>query len=52
MYIDFMLQLKKHSKNFSQQRKCVHMHTELGLPCWLSGKESACNAEDLGSTPG
>ena len=21
------------------------------LPCWLSGKESACNAGDLGSIP-
>ena len=24
----------------------------LGLPWWLNGKESACNTEDLGSTPG
>ena len=24
----------------------------LGLPWWLSGKESACSAEDLGSSPG
>ena len=23
-----------------------------GLPMWLSGKESACNAGDLGSMPG
>ena len=23
-----------------------------GLPLWLSGKESACNAGDLGSIPG
>ena len=23
----------------------------LGLPRWLSGKESACNAEDTGSIP-
>ena len=23
-----------------------------GLPRWLSGKESACNSEDLGSVPG
>ena len=23
-----------------------------GLPWWLSGKESACNAGDLGSVPG
>ena len=24
----------------------------VGLPWWLSGKESACNARDLGSVPG
>ena len=24
----------------------------LGLPWWLSGKESACKAEDVGSIPG
>ena len=24
----------------------------LGFPCGSGGKESACNAEDLGSTPG
>ena len=24
----------------------------LGFPCGLDGKESACNAGDLGSTPG
>ena len=24
----------------------------MGLPQWLSGKESACNAGDLGSIPG
>ena len=24
----------------------------MGLPWWLSGKESACSAEDLGSIPG
>ena len=23
-----------------------------GLPWWLSGKESTCNTEDLGSIPG
>ena len=23
----------------------------MGLPCWLSGEESACNAGDTGSTP-
>jgi len=23
-----------------------------GLPCWLSGKESACNAGDTGSISG
>ena len=27
-------------------------HKRSGLPQWLSGKESACNAGDLGSIPG
>ena len=27
-------------------------HLGLGLPWWLSGKESACNVGDLGSIPG
>ena len=26
--------------------------TRMGLPQWLSGKESACNAGDMGSIPG
>ena len=26
---------------------CVRRYTLLGLPWWLSGKESACNAGDL-----
>ena len=30
----------------SQRRGCE------GLPCWLSGKDSACNAGDPGSIPG
>ena len=33
---------------------CVNMITDenLGIPRWLSGKQSACNAGDLGSIPG
>ena len=36
---------------------CDHMcfslcMVEWGLPCWLRGKESACNAGDAGSVPG
>ena len=27
-------------------------HSEIGLPRWLRGKESACNAGDVGSIPG
>ena len=27
-------------------------YPSLGLPWWLSGKESACNVGDLGSVPG
>ena len=29
----------------------THILTE-GFPCWLNGKESACNAGDAGSFPG
>ena len=28
------------------------IESQYGLPWWLSGKESACNAGDLGSIPG
>ena len=32
---------------------CVYIHTHMyGLPSWLSGKESACNAGDPGSISG
>ena len=27
-------------------------HYVMGFPCYLAGKESACNAGDLGSIPG
>ena len=34
-------------------RLCVtHTLTVLGFPCGSAGKESACNAENLGSIPG
>ena len=32
-----------------------YIHVHMGLPWWLSGKESACNAgdtEDMGLIPG
>ena len=28
------------------------MNSKMGLPWWLSGKESACKAEDMTSIPG
>ena len=31
---------------------CTHVFTCVGVPWWLSGKESACNAGDLDSIPG
>ena len=31
---------------------CGKTHIRLGLPGWLRGKEYACNARDLSSTPG
>ena len=30
----------------------THTYTHVGLPRWLGGKESACNAGDMGSIPG
>ena len=33
------------------QRTCPKEKTEGGLPWWLSGKASACNAGDPGSIP-
>ena len=30
----------------------IYTYILYGLPWWLSGKESACNAEDVGSIPG
>ena len=32
-------------------RACTHTHT-LGLPWWLSGRESDCSAIDMGSVSG
>ena len=34
------------------KRDCLCIKEKVGLPWWLLGKESACNAEDLGSIPG
>ena len=34
------------------ERLHFFFHCSLGLPRWLSGKESACNARDPGSIPG
>ena len=33
-------------------QKLFHYNQNIGLPQWLSGKESACNAGDVGSIPG
>ena len=42
------------SNNRSQPRRRDRLPTPvlLGFPCGSAGKESACNAGDLGSTPG
>ena len=32
--------------------KCTRLIPVQGLPWWLSGKESVCNAGDVGSIPG
>ena len=45
-------QTEVHSVTWSQTRlKCASTHPE-GFPCGSAGKESACNAGDLGSIPG
>ena len=31
---------------------CIHVYTYMGFPGSSAGKESACNAGDLGSIPG
>ena len=37
---------------FNENRKFYYCSMYLGLPWWLEGKESACNAGELGSIPG
>ena len=45
-------QTEVHSVTWSQTRlKCASTRPE-GFPCGSAGKESACNAGDLGSIPG
>ena len=34
------------------KRNITHTHTHIGLPSWLSDKESFCNARDMVSIPG
>ena len=43
----FPLLFYPHGLLFEDQVKCL-----MGFPCGSAGKESACNAEDLGSIPG
>ena len=43
-----MLTLRNNGKCYIYRGLLGHR----GLPWWLSGKESACYAEDLGSNPG
>ena len=35
-----------------EKRVGHNLTTEKGFPCGLAGKDSSCNAEDLGSIPG
>ena len=44
-----LFQLKNHSFHLDNKELCIQYG---GLPRWLSGKESACNARDPGSIPG
>ena len=39
---------------YTYRHLCAYIHTCIykpGLPWWLSGKEPACNAGDMGSIP-
>ena len=40
----------KHSKHIN--KKINNTKSEIGLPWWLDGKESTCNAGDVGLIPG
>ena len=42
-------EMDKLSKSFIYPTFDIHMHQ---LPCWLSGKESTCQAKDTDSSPG
>ena len=37
--------------SYTTRRELLGCMVDIGLPCWLSGKESACHAGDLGLTP-
>ena len=38
--------------NTKQIKKYMHVYVFMGFPCGSAGKESICNAGDLGSIPG
>ena len=38
--------------SFRGDENVLKLEAMMGLPWWLSSKESACNAGDLGLTPG
>ena len=44
--------MQYHCSRLDYNYICPLLNCSLGLPWWLSCKESACNAGDLGSIPG
>ena len=43
---------EEYTQTFTNIHTNTHTHTHTGFPCDLSGKESDCNAGDLGLIPG
>ena len=50
MYIVYMLYIIFFLNHYTCIYVCVHIH--MGFPCGSAGRESACNAGDLGLIPG
>ena len=42
----------EHNENYFRLKNNGYAFLSKGLPRWLSGKESTCNAGDVGSIPG
>ena len=50
--ISFLVLYSRTLLSIHSTRNSLHLLTPVGLPRWLSGKESTCQAGDAGSIPG